>query len=132
MKEALLQDKRILVIEDIEENMRLCQAILKLDGAIVWPAFNAPDGIALARSGQPDLILMDIQMPDMDGLTATRLLRADPLTAAIPIVAITASVMPDDLQETIEAGCDGYITKPLEPSQFARQLLPYLKTEADA
>ncbi len=125
MRDALLKDKRILVIEDIEENMRLCQAILKLDGAEVWPAFNAPDGIALAQKGQPDMILMDIQMPDMDGLTATRLLRADPLTSAIPIVAVTASVMPDDLQETLDAGCDGYITKPLEPSQFVRQLLPY-------
>jgi len=129
MREALLQDKRILVIEDIEENMRLCQAILKLDGAEVWPAFNAPDGIALAQSGQPDLILMDIQMPEMDGLTATRLLRADPQTSAIPIVAVTASVMPEDLRETIAAGCNGYITKPLEPSQFARQLLPYLRAE---
>ena len=130
MRDALLKDKRILVIEDIEENMRLCQAILKLDGAEVWPAFNGPDGIALAQKGQPDLILMDIQMPDMDGLTATRLLRADPLTSAIPIVAVTASVMPDDLQETLNAGCDGYITKPLEPSQFVRQLLPYLEARA--
>ena len=130
MHEALLTGKRILVIEDIIENMRLFEAILKMDGAEVLSASNARDGIAFARSHEPDLILMDIHMPEMDGLTATRILRADPDTTAIPIVAVTASVMLDDLNDTLEAGCNGYITKPLEPLQFARQLLPYLQTKA--
>lgn len=130
MDNALLQGKQILVIEDIVENMRLFEAILRLDGATVLPALNAREGIALAQTHQPDLILMDVHMPGMDGLTATRLLRADPETRSIPIIAVTASVMMDDLNETIRAGCNGYLTKPLDPAQFVQQLLPFLGAEA--
>ena len=104
--------KRILIVDDIEPNIRLIQEILSLEGAEVLGALNAEEGIALARKEQPHLILMDLQMPGMDGLTATRLLKADPQTAHIPIVANTAAAMPEDRGKALQAGCDDYLTKP--------------------
>lgn len=125
-----LVGSRILVIEDNEENIRLFRAILKLEGvAEVLEAKRAQIGIEIAEREQPDLILMDIQMPDMDGLTATRLLRANAKTAAIPIVAVTASVTEKDRKEVLEAGCDEHIAKPIDPSTFGQQIATYLKPQ---
>jgi two-component system cell cycle response regulator DivK len=126
-----LEGKRVLVIEDTAENMRLFRAVLKLEGVEVLEAENAPVGIEIAARESPDLILMDIQMPEMDGLTATRLLRAEPKTAHIPIVAVTASVTEKDRNKTLEAGCDGHIPKPIDPSIFGQQLAGFLKEKAD-
>lgn len=123
-----LEGKRILIIEDNAENTRLFRAILKLEGVTeVFEAERARSGIELAQQNLPDLILMDIQMPDMDGLTATRLLRSDPATAAIPIVAVTASVTEKDRREILEAGCDEHIAKPIDPAAFVEQISAHLR-----
>lgn len=126
-----LAGKRILIIEDTEENMRLFNAILRLEDAQIIEADLARVGIEIATREQPDLIVMDLQMPGVDGLTATRLLRADPRTEQIPIVVITASAMSEDKKRAFEAGCDGYITKPIDPLIFGQQLAAFLRTEDD-
>lgn len=104
---------RVLIIEDHPANMKLATFLLKNAGHVVLTAVDAETGLTLARAEQPDLILMDIQLPGMDGLTATSILKKDPGTAAIPIIALTAMAMKDDREKTLEAGCDAYITKPL-------------------
>ena len=119
---APLQGKRILIIEDMPENLRLLRAILRLEDVVVLEAERAATGIELARHELPDLILMDMQMPEMDGLTATKILRADPQTQHIPIVIVTASAMPDDRRRAFAAGCSGYITKPIDPVSMIEQL----------
>jgi len=125
--EPALPGKRVLIIEDMVENLRLFRAILNLEEAHVLEAVSGPQGIALAQSEQPDIILMDMQMPGMDGLTATRLLRADPNTSSIPIVVITASAMEEDRRRAEEAGCDGYITKPIDPPTFGSQVAAFIR-----
>lgn len=127
MSDSVLEGKRVLVIEDTAENMRLFRAVLKLEGVELLEAEGAALGIELARAHQPDLILMDIQMPDMDGLTATRILREDETTRDIPIVAVTASVMDRDRSKTFAAGCDGHIPKPINPTTFGQQIAAFLR-----
>jgi two-component system cell cycle response regulator DivK len=104
---------RILIIEDNPANMKLACLLLRNVGHTVLCAVDAETGLTLARSDQPDLILMDIQLPGMDGLAATALLKQDAATAAIPIIALTAMAMKDDQEKTRVAGCDAYIAKPL-------------------
>ncbi len=103
----------ILIVEDNAANMKLAVLLLGKAGHESITAADAETGLTLARTRQPDLILMDIQLPAMDGLTATALLKKDPATAAIPILALTAMAMKDDREKSIAAGCDGYIAKPL-------------------
>ena len=110
----------ILVIEDNATNMTLTGFLLENAGHVVIPATSAEAGLALARESLPDLILMDIQLPGMDGLQATSLLKADPATRAIPVVALTALAMKGDEQRILAAGCDGYIAKPLDYKDFLR------------
>lgn len=121
-----LAGKRILVIEDNVENLRLFRAILRLERAIVSEANRAEQGIEIAQREQPHVILMDMQMPGMDGLAATRLLRADPLTRHIPIIVVTASAMIEDRTRAQEAGCSGYISKPVDPISLAAQIANFL------
>lgn len=104
---------RILIIEDNLANMKLASLLLHNAGHAVLCAADAETGLMLARADQPDLILMDIQLPGMDGLAATALLKQDTATAAIPIVALTAMAMKEDQEKTRAAGCDAYIAKPL-------------------
>jgi len=104
---------KILIVEDNEANMKLALLLLRNAGHIALCAEDAETGLILARADQPDLILMDIQLPGMDGLAATRLLKQDPATAAIPIIALTAMAMKEDREKTKAAGCDAYIAKPL-------------------
>lgn len=104
---------RVLVIEDNAANMKLTALLLRNAGHQPLCAADAETGLALARSEQPDLILMDIQLPDMDGLAATVLLKQDSRTAAIPVVALTALAMKEDQEKSQIAGCDAYIAKPL-------------------
>lgn len=117
-----LADRTVLIIEDTPENLRLFRAILKLDGARVLEANRAPDGIAVAVEEQPDIILMDLQMPGMDGLSATRELRANPRTSHIPVVVVTASTMDEDRVQAMDAGCNAYVVKPVDPLEFGRQI----------
>ncbi|MEO6154608.1 MAG: response regulator [Thermomonas sp.] len=104
---------RILVIEDNPANLKLVTLLLRNVGHSVLAARDAESGLTMARAERPDLILMDIQLPGMDGLAATSLLKRDPITATIPVIAVTAMAMKADHQKTKDAGCDGYISKPL-------------------
>src|SRR5579859_100867 len=104
---------RILIIEDNPANMKLASLLLLNAGHTVLRAVDAEAGLILARAEQPDLILMDIQLPGMDGLAATALLKQDPATASIPVVALTAMAMKEDREKSQVAGCDAYIAKPL-------------------
>src|SRR5664279_2166141 len=103
----------VLVVEDNPANMKLTTLLLGSAGHTVLPAVDAESGLRLARDEQPDLILMDIQLPGMDGLAATAILKQDPATAHIPIVALSALAMKADEERSQSAGCDAYIVKPL-------------------
>jgi len=104
---------RILIIEDHPANMKLAMLLLQKAGHVPLCAVDAEAGLSLAHAESPDLILMDVQLPGMDGLAATTLLKQDPATAAIPVIALTAMAMKDDRERCERAGCDAYITKPL-------------------
>jgi len=108
----------VLIVEDNPTNMKLTSGLLKRAGYEVLKAFDADEGIALAREKLPALILMDIQLPGMDGLTATRLLKGDEKTRHIKIIALTAFAMKGDEEKMLAAGCDGYISKPLRYKEF--------------
>lgn len=118
---------RVLYIEDNIDNLILVRRILKAEGFDLLEATSAQQGIALAEQHIPDLILMDVNMPEMDGLMATRHLRQIPALQHIPIVALTANVMPQVLDEMIAAGCEGYITKPVSVDTLPDQILHFLK-----
>jgi two-component system cell cycle response regulator DivK len=109
---------RILIVEDNVANMKLATFILESAGHTVIPAMDAEAGLTLARADHPDLILMDIQLPGMDGLQATGLLKADEATRGIPVIALTALAMKGDEERIRAAGCDGYIAKPLSYRDF--------------
>lgn len=104
---------RILIVEDNPANMKLATLLLINAGHEVLSAIDAETGLALARRQRPDLVLMDVQLPGMDGLAATALLKQDPATAKIPVIALTAMAMKHDEEKTHVAGCDAYIAKPL-------------------
>jgi two-component system cell cycle response regulator DivK len=104
---------KILIIEDNPANLKLACLLLRNVSHDVLCAVDGETGLTLARAEQPDLILMDIQLPGMDGLAATALLKRDPATAAIPIIALTAMAMKADQEKSQIAGCDAYIVKPL-------------------
>ena len=109
---------KILIVEDNPTNMALAVFLLGSAHYTVLQAVNAEAGLTLARSELPDLILMDIQLPGMDGLQATALLKADATTRAIPVIALTALAMKGDEERIRAAGCDGYIAKPLAYKEF--------------
>ena len=111
---------RILVIEDNIANMKLAVFLMEKNGYEVLQAINAEEGIRLAHSWLPQLILMDVQLPGMDGLTATRLLKADAATKGIKILAMTAFAMTGDREKIRAAGCDDYIAKPIRYQEFLR------------
>jgi len=110
--------KLILIVEDNDKNLKLVRDVLQVKGYATVEAGNAEDGIALARARKPDLVLMDIQLPGMSGIDAIGVLRADPATAGIPVVAVTASVMPQDRNKITEAGFDAYVGKPINLKEF--------------
>ena len=122
---------RILVIEDSPVNMALTVAILENAGHAVLQADHAVEGIEIARREQPDLVLMDIQLPDLDGLAATRMLKSDPRTATLPVIALTAFAMKGDEDETRAAGCDGYVTKPIRYKQFLAEVEAVLRRKGE-
>ena len=114
-----MKGKTILVVEDNELNMKLVRALLHKDSYRVLEAGNAEQGLVLAREAKPDLILMDIQLPGMDGLSAVRILKKEPLLRNTPIVALTSYAMDGDGEKAKEAGCDGYLTKPVNTRNFS-------------
>ena len=110
--------KTVLIVEDNELNMKLFHDLLEAHGYSTVATRNGVEAIELARTYRPDLILMDIQLPGMDGLEATMLLKQDDATRAIPVIALTALAMKGDEQRIRAAGCDGYIAKPLRYGEF--------------
>lgn len=108
----------ILIIEDDLLNMKLFTSILKMEGFVTIEAHEAELGLELAKKYQPDLILMDIQLPGMDGLQATRIIKNDPALQHIPVVALTAHAMEGDDRKAYAAGCSGYISKPIDVRTF--------------
>ena len=108
----------ILIVEDNERNLKLVRDILQVKGHRTLEANNAEDGIELARTHRPDLILMDIQLPGINGITALQILRGEATTAAIPVAAVTASVMQQDRRQITEAGFDAFISKPIALKDF--------------
>jgi two-component system cell cycle response regulator DivK len=112
----------ILVVEDNEVNLRLVRFILENAGHRVSHAGTGDEGVRMACEDVPDLILIDIQLPGMDGLTATRLLKADPATASIPVIALTAHAMKGDQERMREAGCDGYLAKPFHYPELLKAI----------
>jgi two-component system cell cycle response regulator DivK len=123
---------RILVIEDNAATMKLTALVLRSAGHTVLCAVDAEAGLTLARTGRPDLILMDILLPGMDGLTATALLKADPATAAIPIIALSTMLTQNDEKTAKAAGCDAYIAKPFQRQELNAQIEDLLKAAIDA
>lgn len=117
---------KILVVEDTPMNLELATDLLEAAGHVVLAATNAEAGIECARREQPDLILMDIGLPGMDGLAATSALKADAATRAIPVVALTAHAMQGDEQLAREAGCLAYLTKPIDTRGFAARIATLL------
>ncbi len=109
---------RILLVEDNEDNRDLTTRMLSFYGFQVVTAATAEEGLVLAREVQPHLVLMDISLPGMDGVEATRRLRQDPRTAHIPVVALTAHAMKGDRERFLEAGCNDYLSKPFAPDQL--------------
>jgi len=108
----------ILIVEDNEKNLKLVRDVLQVKGFSTLEAGTAEDGIKLARESKPDLILMDIHLPGMSGIEALKVLRAEAATAAIPVIAVTASVMQQDRKQITEAGFDAYVGKPINLKEF--------------
>ena len=122
-----MQRKKILMIEDNELNMKLIRSLLKIGNYEMLEALDAETGIQLIRKHRPDLILMDIQLPGMDGLRATRMIKDDPDLKNIPVVAVTSYAMQGDDVKASEAGCAGYITKPINTKEFLKTIEQYLQ-----
>jgi len=122
---------KILYVEDNPDNRLLVRRILMVEGYTVVEAFDAAQGIAAAQRELPDLILMDMNLPEMDGYTLTRHLRAIPELRHVPIVAMTANVMHGDREKSIEAGCNGYIPKPIDVDLLPEQVARFLHREDD-
>ena len=122
---------KILIVEDNPANMKLVSNVLVKTGYETLEAVDAEAGIQLARDELPGLILMDIQLPGMDGLAATRLLKGDQTTRDIPIIALTAFAMKGDEEKMLQAGCDGYIAKPIRYREFLKTVEYFLSSGSD-
>ena len=116
----------ILIVEDNEKNRRLVRDVLQVKGYQTVETETAEDGIRLALEAQPALILMDIQLPGMDGYQATRLIKGNPALRAIPIIAVTSYALSGDDVKALEAGADAYVTKPFSPRQLLAKIREYL------
>lgn len=121
----MADNKTILHIEDNADNRLLVRRLLQAEDYTVIEAENARKALAVLQNLHPDLILMDINMPDMDGYTLTGKIRENPQLAHIPVIAITANVMKGDRERTLDAGCDAYIDKPIDIDRFYEQVARY-------
>jgi two-component system cell cycle response regulator DivK len=118
--------KTILIVEDEPKNLKLLRDLLQRFGYEILEALDGEQGVKLAGERMPDLILMDIMMPKMDGLEATRIIKANTKTKHIPIIALTSYAMKGDREKTIEAGCDGYLAKPIDIKEVLKTIETYL------
>lgn len=114
--------KRILLIEDNEQNRYLATFLLERHGYRVQVAADGLAGVEAAKASPPDLILLDIQLPGLDGHAVARTLRGVPALAAVPIIAVTSYAMTGDREKVLEAGCDGYLEKPIDPETFVASI----------
>jgi len=121
--------KRILVVEDNPINMELVCDVLEANSYEVWQATAAPEALERLKTGKPDLILMDIQLPGMDGLSLTKRLKQEPATRDIMVVALTAHVMKGDRERILEAGCCGYIPKPIDIKELTSRIARLLRDD---
>ncbi|HEX3246249.1 MAG TPA: response regulator [Chloroflexota bacterium] len=126
-----MADELILIVEDNEKNLKLARDVLQFRGYRTLEAATAEQAIELAMERQPDLVLMDYQLPGLNGVEALKLLRADPKTAEIPVVALTASAMREDRERFLAAGFDGYLTKPIDVREFGNQVRSYLHSGSE-
>jgi two-component system, cell cycle response regulator DivK len=119
-------NRRILLIEDNAQNRYLVTFLLQARGWEVVQAQDGPSGLALAQQIDPALVLLDIQLPGMDGYAVARALRAIPKFNSVPVVAVTSYAMPGDRERCVESGCDGYLEKPIDPQTFAMSVEQFL------
>ena len=117
---------RVLVVEDNERNLKLVRDVLQYAGYEIIEASTGEEGVELAQSRSPDVILMDLQLPDIDGMEALRRIRKSPVTADVPVVAVTAFAMQDDRARVFDAGFDGYLEKPLSVRELPAQVQQFL------
>lgn len=118
--------KVIQIVEDDPKSLKLIRDLLLSSGYTIIEATDGRQGVELAKAQKPDLIFMDIQMPVMDGLEATKILKADGETKDIPIIALTSYAMKEDEAKVLQAGCDGYMTKPIDIKRFLKKTEEYL------
>jgi CheY-like chemotaxis protein len=118
--------KTVLLVEDNEDNRIVYSTILQHFGYVVMEALNGEEGIAKARAERPDLILMDISIPVIDGWEATQVLKRDPETRGIPIIALTAHALASDREKAMEVGCDSYLAKPCEPKAVVSEVEKFI------
>ena len=123
-----MSQEKILVVEDTPLNMELCRDLLEVAGYLVYEATDAGEAIEQAKQEKFDLILMDIQLPGMDGLSATKIIKEDSMNKDTPIVALTAYAMAGDKEKIEAAGCNGYLTKPINTKEFAKSVAGFLRT----
>jgi len=124
--------KTILIVEDEPKNMTLTRDLLKISGYETIEARDGKEGVEKAKAAKPNLILMDIMMPKMDGLEATRIIKADIKTKHIPVIALTSFAMKGDRERTIDAGCDGYIAKPIDILEVLKTIEHYFTIQEKA
>jgi two-component system cell cycle response regulator DivK len=120
---------KILIIEDNEQNMYMLTFLLESSDYAILQAFNGPEGIKMAIDCNPDIILLDIQLPEMDGYTVARKIRENENLTKTPIIAVTSYAMPGDREKVMEAGATGYIEKPIDPDTFINQMNSFLPDE---
>ena len=118
--------KTVLLVEDNEDNRIVYSTILQHFGYVVMEALNGEEGIAKARNERPDLILMDISIPVIDGWEATQVLKRDPETRGIPIIALTSHALASDREKAMEVGCDSYLAKPCEPKAVVSEVEKFI------
>jgi CheY-like chemotaxis protein len=123
-----MQSAKILIVEDKELNMELATDILELAGYTVLQSTTAEQGIDVARQQKPDLIVMDVGLPGMDGLTATQVLKQDPSTRDIPVLILTAHAMKGDEEKCRQAGCDGFMAKPINTQKLPEMVASLVKS----
>lgn len=127
-----MSEPQVLIVEDNEANLHLMKEVLRPLGFTILVAGDGEEGVRMARENLPDLIVMDIQLPKMDGLTATRLIKSTPETCRIPIIAVTAHALLRDRENARKAGCNDYVTKPLNTRLFREKVRAFFQTAGAA
>jgi CheY-like chemotaxis protein len=122
-----MANPRILLVEDDDDNLGLVTFLLQRHNYDVLTARNGKEAVRLAQEQLPDLIILDMNLPELDGWSAAKLLKGAPQTQSIPIIALTAQALPGDRRRALDAGCDGYIAKPMNVPLFAQEIEKFLK-----